>query len=185
MKFGSPSETLFITKNRELGRESGVGEERARYIADNPHFKAHPLRPLRRAGTRSHPGRAWRDVGQMCATVGQVSHQPERDSAQHSLDANKSPRYRRDLDLILANPDGSPLMPTSVRQRCRRWRLGLPAHGSVTPRPASEPLGPPGWRIAWTLRRFRAPRPLVGANDRRHLQSRDPGLLHRPQCGPA
>ena len=43
------------------------------------------------------------------------------------------PDYRSDLDLIFANPDGSPLMPNSVSATVSRlcWRLGLPKGASL------------------------------------------------------
>jgi integrase len=43
------------------------------------------------------------------------------------------PDYRRDLDLIFANPDGSPLMPNSVSATVSRLcrRLGLPKGASL------------------------------------------------------
>ena len=43
------------------------------------------------------------------------------------------PAYRRDLDLIFANPDGSPLMPNSVSSTVSRVcrRLGLPKGASL------------------------------------------------------
>jgi integrase len=43
------------------------------------------------------------------------------------------PDYRRDLDLIFANPDGSPLMPNSISSTVSRLcrRLGLPKGASL------------------------------------------------------
>ena len=47
--------------------------------------------------------------------------------------ASTAPGYRSDLDLIFANPDGSPLMPNSISSTVSRLcrRLGLPKGASL------------------------------------------------------
>jgi site-specific recombinase XerD len=52
---------------------------------------------------------------------------------QDELRRQFGPAYRSDLDLIFANPDGSPLMPNSVTSTVSRLcrRLGLPKGASL------------------------------------------------------
>ena len=58
---------------------------------------------------------------------------PASTDAEVLLDTDKCPDYRRDLDLIFANPDGSPLMPDSVSATLSRLcrTLGLPKGASL------------------------------------------------------
>lgn len=81
------------------------------------------------------------------------------------------PDYRSDLDLIFANPDGSPLMPNSISSTVSRLcrRLGLPKGASLhvlRHSHASLLLADPRYSL-------RAPGPLIGAHYSRHLQPRD------------
>ena len=52
---------------------------------------------------------------------------------QNELPRQFGPAYRSDLDLIFANPDGSPLMPNSVSSTVARLcrKLGLPKGASL------------------------------------------------------
>ena len=87
------------------------------------------VRPCRRAITR---------IGTRCKRIGTIRAEPshtQRDQPGHAgfLRRQLGPDYRADLDLIFANPDGTPLKPDSVSSavslRCRR--LGLPKGASL------------------------------------------------------
>jgi integrase len=66
------------------------------------------------------------------------------------------PDYRADLDLIFANPDGTPLKPDSVSSSisllCRR--LGLPKGASL--HTLRLPMDRSYWRMEWTWRQYRS-----------------------------
>src|ERR1039458_3414978 len=82
------------------------------------------------------------------------------------------PDYRSDLDLIFANPDGSPLMPNSVSATVSRLcrRTGMP-QGRIAPHRAPQPC------IASVGERRgpgdcqRTPRPLVRSGEREDLRA--------------
>src|ERR1039458_4542814 len=96
------------------------------------------------------------------------------------------PDYRSDLDLIFANPDGSPLMPNSVSATVSRLcrRTGMP-QGRIAPHRAPQPC------IASVGERRgpgdcqRTPRPLVHRHHREDLRASPPrqGLRRRPDLG--
>ncbi len=96
------------------------------------------------------------------------------------------PDYRSDMDLIFANPDGTPLMPNSISSNGVAAVPALrAAQGSIAPRPATQPREPPAGRRRGPRDRLCAARPLIRVHDRRHLQPRDPrqGPRRRPILG--
>jgi hypothetical protein len=66
---------------------------------------------------------------------------------QNEFLAQFGPAYRADLDLIFANPDGTPLRPNSVSgtvSRICKQVGGGPAQGRIAPRFAPQPREPTG-----------------------------------------
>ena len=78
--------------------------------------------------------------------------------------------YRSDLDLIFANPDGTPLMPNSISSTVARLcrKLGLPKGASLHVL-RREPRKPPAGRRSGPRDHRRAPGPLLRAHHCRYL----------------
>ena len=85
------------------------------------------------------------------------------------------PDYRADLDLIFANPDGTPLRPNSISSgSVTAVPQAGPSQGSESALPAPQPrlASRSRWRAVAGSRR--APRPLLNPNDGGCVHARSP-----------
>ena len=94
------------------------------------------------------------------------------------------PTYRSDLDLIFANPDGSPADAEFGLVDCgQALPKAGPTQRRLSPRAAPQPREPPAGQRRGPRDRLRTPRPLLRAHDCRHLLARHPRQGPRsPPC---